>query len=129
MLSLTRRHLSPQQKARVQLAKSSLEDYQGEDASFDAVILNMVLHHLSSPRQAFARIRQLIRPLGCLLVADLCAHDQEWVRESCGDVWLGFEPQELKEWAFSAGFNEPQAIFIGLKNGFQVQILLFRAGN
>lgn len=129
MLSLTRQRLSAAQRAQIQFVSASLEDFQVDLGPVDAVVLNMVLHHLASPRQAFYRLRELLRPGGCLLIADLCSHDQEWVKSSCGDVWLGFEPQELREWAMGAGFGEPQSLYLGLKNGFQIQIQLFRAGS
>ena len=128
MLSITRRSLSAASRERVEFINASLEDYSAGTQGIDAVVLNMVLHHMSSPRHAFQRVRDLLSEGGCLLVADLCSHDQEWVRESCGDVWLGFEPQELREWAQSAGFGEPKSMFLGLKNGFQIQIQSFRAG-
>ncbi|HWK53403.1 MAG TPA: metalloregulator ArsR/SmtB family transcription factor, partial [Hyphomicrobiales bacterium] len=59
------------------------------------VIFSMVLHHIASPAQAFAEAAQLLEPGGCLLVVDLCRHHQDWVRDTCGDLWLGFEPEEL----------------------------------
>ncbi|MEN9835570.1 MAG: hypothetical protein RL011_1763 [Pseudomonadota bacterium] len=129
MLSLTRKSIGSAQRDRVTFVNASLEDYDGTDGSLDAVVLNMVLHHLPSPRQAFYRIRELLRSRGRLLIADLGPHDQEWVRDSCGDVWLGFDPQELRDWALSAGFSEPQSLYLGLKNGFQIQIQSFRASH
>lgn len=129
MLSLTRKSISGVLRDRVTFVNASLEDYSGQDGSLDCVVLNMVLHHLPSPRQAFNRIRELLRPGGRLLLADLGPHDQEWVRDSCGDVWLGFDPQELRDWALGAGFSEPQSLYLGLKNGFQIQIQSFRASH
>ncbi len=129
MLNLTRRSIGGAQREHVSFVNASLEDYDGQEGSLDAVVLNMVLHHLPSPRQAFYRIRELLRRGGRLLIADLGPHDQEWVRESCGDVWLGFDPQELRDWALGAGFSEPQTLYLGLKNGFQIQIQSFRASH
>ena len=31
---------------------------------------------------------------GVLLVTELCRHHQDWVKDACGDVWLGFEPAD-----------------------------------
>ncbi len=124
MLALTRKHIPAKDKIR--FVQSSLETYEEGAKQLDAVVLNMVLHHMSSPRQAFQKIAQLLRDYGCLVIADLCLHNQEWTRASCGDVWMGFDPQDLKEWAAGAGFMEDQSLYLGLKNGFQIQLKLFR---
>jgi ArsR family transcriptional regulator len=91
----------------------------------DLVIFSMVLHHLASPAAAFADSAKLLNPGGCLLIVDLCRHNQDWVRNSCGDLWRGFEPEELGGWAAQAGFDEGQSLFLSLRNGFQVQMRLF----
>jgi len=62
---------------------------------------------------------------GCLVVSDLCSHDQDWAKENCGDLWLGFEPEELTSWAADAGLTAGEQLFIGLRNGFQVQVREF----
>ncbi|MCP5162673.1 MAG: metalloregulator ArsR/SmtB family transcription factor [Hahellaceae bacterium] len=91
----------------------------------DAIILNMVLHHVSSPADIFKDSAKLLNPRGCLVVSDLSLHDQHWVRENCGDIWLGFDSSELTEWASKAGFEEEDSLYIGLRNGFQIQIKKF----
>jgi ArsR family transcriptional regulator len=112
---------------RIKFIESSLESYEPNGDSFDAVVLNMVLHHISSPVQALQKLRQIVRPRGYLLIADLCPHHQEWATTSCGDLWLGFDPHDLKNWAIEAGFVEDQSLYLGLKNGFQIQVKLFHA--
>jgi ArsR family transcriptional regulator len=119
MLALSRGAL----KDKVSFIQSSLEAYAG--APFDAVVLNMVLHHLPSPPQALQKLHELLRPGGYLLIADLCQHNQDWVRDACGDVWLGFDPVDLASWAAQAGLAEEQSLYLGLKNGFQIQLKLF----
>ena len=91
----------------------------------DLLIFNMVLHHISSPARTFKDAAKLLNPQGVLLIVDLCSHDQDWVRDACGDLWLGFETQELTGWANSAGLVEGQSLFLGLRNGFQIQMRLF----
>ena len=78
----------------------------------DLVICNMVLHHIASPADALKDIAQLLNPQGYLLLAELCHHNQDWVRESCGDLWLGFEPEELTHWANECRSNDkPKPVF------------------
>ena len=64
-------------------------------------------------------------PGGVVLVTDLCHHDQGWARENCGDLWLGFDPQALAEWAQAAGLLEIASVYLAQRNGFQVQVRLF----
>ncbi len=111
---------------KITYVHGSLEDYEPGKALLDGVVLNMVLHHMPSPALAFRKLRKIIRQDGYLLVADLGPHHQEWTLDSCGDVWMGFTPEDLKDWAESAGFTENQGLYLGLKNGFQIQLKLFR---
>jgi ArsR family transcriptional regulator len=124
MLNFTRLSMALQNK--IKFIKCALEDYQLEGTPFDALVLNMVLHHLPSPIHAFQKSRQILKQGGYLVIADLGLHNQEWTRTSCGDVWLGFDPQDLDDWANRAGFREEESLYLGLKNGFQIQIKLFQ---
>ncbi len=94
-------------------------------APVDAIILNMVLHHIPSPADIFTDCAQLLNEGGVMIVSDLCHHDQDWAKESCGDLWLGFEPEELTLWAEQAGLDVVDSLFIGLRNGFQIQLHKF----
>jgi ArsR family transcriptional regulator len=91
----------------------------------DAVVMNMVLHHIPAPAQIFHDVFDMLKPGGVFVLCDLSHHDQEWSKESCGDLWLGFEAQELSTWAERAGFREIKSVYIGLRNGFQVQLRKF----
>ncbi len=93
--------------------------------SADCIVVNMVLHHNPSPADILRDLAGCLAPGGVLLVTDLCRHDQDWAREACGDLWLGFEPEELGSWANSAGLAETAGIYLAQRNGFQVQVRLF----
>ncbi len=93
--------------------------------SADVVTLNMVLHHISSPGKIFKDIYQMLNEKGVLLVTELCEHDQDWVREACGDVWLGFEPEALNQWALAAGLTDGDSQYLALRNGFRIQLRQF----
>lgn len=124
------------EKSRVAMAKaghSHVDFILGDTAvarkkniASDLVIFDMVLHHISSPAKTFKDVAVLLKPSGFLLVVDLCNHDQDWVRESCGDLWLGFEEGDLDHWARKAGLEKQQSSFIGLRNGFQIQLRTFK---
>ncbi|GGE55074.1 transcriptional regulator [Streptosporangium jomthongense] len=93
--------------------------------AFDLVVANMVLHHVPSPADIFLDAAALMNNSGCLVISDLCRHDQNWAKENCGDLWLGFEPEELTAWAAAAGLKAGEQLFIGLRNGFQIQVREF----
>ncbi|WNO08917.1 metalloregulator ArsR/SmtB family transcription factor [Teredinibacter sp. KSP-S5-2] len=92
---------------------------------FDCVVINMVLHHTPSPNQIFSDISQIIKPKGILLICDLSNHDQEWVKNACGDLWLGFDRKDLIQWGRENQFHEGQSAYFTLRNGFQIQIQQF----
>lgn len=96
---------------------------QAKDA--DLVVLNMVLHHTPSPAEVIHDVAAALRPGGALVLTDLCSHDQAWAREACGDLWLGFPPEDLSAWAQAAGLGDGDSIYLALRNGFRVQTRLF----
>ena len=91
----------------------------------DCVVMNMVLHHTSSPADIFMDIAQSLVRGGVLIVTDLCRHDQDWAKTACGDVWLGFDPGELHRWAMLAGLQQGHSKYLALRNGFQIQLQQF----
>jgi ArsR family transcriptional regulator len=105
--------------------KGDTKHEQLQSLQVDCVVINMVLHHIPSPADMFLDISKVLKPGGSLIVTDLCSHDQAWARESCGDVWLGFEPEDLTQWAIKAGLKTAENIFLAQRNGFRVQIRQF----
>jgi ArsR family transcriptional regulator len=91
----------------------------------DCVVINMVLHHTPHPGEVLQDIARTLNPGGVVLVTDLCNHDQGWARENCGDLWLGFDPQELAQWADAAGLHTIASEYLAQRNGFQIQVRLF----
>ncbi len=96
-----------------------------ENLQADCIVINMVMHHTPSPAQIFDDVAKRLAPGGVLLVTDLCSHDQSWARETCGDLWLGFEPGDLDTWASNAGLQDIASIYLAQRNGFQIQVRLF----
>lgn len=96
------------------------------DVEADCVVLNMVLHHFSDPALALRLLAKRVKAGGSLLVTELCSHDQGWAREACGDLWLGFEQDDLARWADAAGLTPGDSLYVGLRNGFQIQVRHFQ---
>ncbi len=78
------------------------------DGSLDAVFGNMVLHHVPDPLAAITEMVRLLRSGGRLVLTDLDAHDQTWMREEMADRWLGFEREDVREWFSLAGLSDVQ---------------------
>lgn len=93
----------------------------------DLVVLNMVLHHTPDPAATLREAAAALAPGGALLITELCEHAQGWARESCGDLWLGFAPEQLDAWAFATGLRETASSYLGQRNGFKLQLRLYSA--
>ncbi len=92
---------------------------------YDAVVAAMVLHHMPSPSAFFRQASRVLKDGGRLIVAELCDHSFDWVKSLCGDVWLGFAPDQLSRWAAEAGFTATHQQFLAQRNGFRVQVAAF----
>lgn len=101
--------------------------HNGPAQQFDAVVLNMVLHHLAHPADSFIAAARRLKPGGVLLLTELCEHQQQWTKERCGHVWLGFSEGDMARWAAEAGLMAQETQFLALRNGFQIQVRSFVA--
>lgn len=123
MLELARQRCNEERLGNVELRLAdALNDELG---AADCVVVNMVLHHFAAPAEALKQLARLVKTGGSLLVTELCSHDQSWARTACGDLWLGFEQEDLARWADAAGLTPGESLYVGLKNGFQIQVRHF----
>jgi len=74
-----------------------------DDDEVDAAFAHMVLHSLRSPAQAIREMARVVRPGGVAVAVDFVRHEQEWMREELGVLWLGFDLDEVREWFARAG--------------------------
>jgi SAM-dependent methyltransferase len=92
--------------ANVVWKKGELEQLPLGDASVDVAMLSQALHHAVDPARAVAEAARVTVPGGRVLVLDLRAHREEWVRAKLGDRRLGFEDEELKRMLIGAGLEQ-----------------------
>jgi ArsR family transcriptional regulator len=85
--------------------EGDIEDLPLPDASHDVVVASQALHHATSPARCLAEARRILVPGGRLLVIDLLAHTEEWVREKLQHLHLGFTEPGLEELLTAAGFE------------------------
>ena len=73
MLALAKQKISPREGARpiISLIRSDAKLLPFHDSTFDAVISNSLLHHLSDPISFWKEIRRVTKPKAVVLVQDL----------------------------------------------------------
>jgi SAM-dependent methyltransferase len=91
--------------ANIVFKRGDLEKLPLDAASVDVAILSQALHHAAEPAVALAEAARVLRPGGKLLVLDLRAHDQSWVRDKLGDRHLGFTDDALAGLLTGAGLT------------------------
>ena len=86
--------------------RGELEKLPMKDASVDVAMLSQALHHAHDPARAVAEAARVTTPGGRVLLLDLRAHDEEWVRAKLGDRRLGFDDDELRRMLTAAGLTD-----------------------
>jgi ArsR family transcriptional regulator len=89
--------------ANVEWKKGDLARLPLRDASVDVALLSQSLRYAADPERAVAEAVRILRPAGRLLVLDLKAHDQQWVRARFGSQRLGFTADDLHGLLQAAG--------------------------
>jgi len=92
--------------ANIEYTEGDIEDLPLADASHDVVVASQALHHARTPARALAEARRILVPGGRLLVIDLLAHTEEWVREKLEHLHLGFTEPGLEALVREAGFDK-----------------------
>ena len=82
-----------------------IEDLPLPDRSHDVVVMSQALHYATSPSNALAEAHRILVPGGKLLLLDLLAHGEEWVRDKLQHVHLGFTEEALASSVATAGFD------------------------
>ncbi|APR77253.1 Transcriptional regulator, ArsR family / Methyltransferase fusion [Minicystis rosea] len=93
----------------VRAALAKVMGHAAEGGGADVVFASRVLHHAPVPARAVRALVELCRPPepgdrgGAVVLLDYEAHEDQALREREADLWLGFEPRELKRLGKSAG--------------------------
>lgn len=90
----------------VELRAGSIEELPIERGALDVAVLSLVLHYVADPVAVLAGIRRALKPRGGkLLLVDMLPHDRAEYRQTMGHVWLGFDAEQVTQWAREAGFG------------------------
>ncbi len=105
MLAALRTRAKAQGIANIETVEGGLENLPLPDASHDVVVMSQALHHAADPNKALSEAVRVLIPGGSLLVLDLLAHNEDWVREKLEHVHLGFTEADLAARIKAAGFT------------------------
>ncbi len=122
MLELARRRFASE-ASRVSLRIGDLEHLPLRDGEVDFVAINMVLHHLSSPGAALEEARRVLRPKGRLVITDFDRHQNESMRLTYGDRWLGFSKDVLCLALHKAGFAPVSTAKTPVEKGLFIHLI------
>ena len=90
---------------KIDLRIGEIEHLPLKENEVDIAIINMVLHHLSSPLAGFYEINRVIKRGGIFIIIDFLNHNLENMRKKYGDRWLGFSKEQIKTWLEKTGFK------------------------
>jgi ubiquinone/menaquinone biosynthesis C-methylase UbiE/biotin operon repressor len=105
MLDQLRQRASQQGVTNLETVEGDIQDLPLPDATFDVAVMSQALHHAQEPEAALAEAKRVLVTGGRLLVIDLLAHNEEWVRSDLQHVHLGFTEQGLGDAIANAGFE------------------------
>lgn len=126
MIHLAQAHAETKKLSNVAFFNGDLNAFHKADKQqYDVLLVGMVLHHLPQPQSFFNEAFPCLKPGGRIILIDLMPHQQNWASETCGDLWMGFDTNELDQWAQRAGFATEQRLYAGLRTGFQIQSLIY----
>lgn len=104
--------------------RGEIERVPVADERVDLAILSQALHHAESPEAALREAVRIVVPGGRVLVLDLRAHDQAWVKARLGDKWLGFEESELRRMLCASGLGDVQVRVGARRTGDPFTVLI-----
>ncbi|MEO7191800.1 MAG: metalloregulator ArsR/SmtB family transcription factor [Vicinamibacterales bacterium] len=107
--------------------RGELERLPLRPEAVDVALLSQALHHAADPAAALGEAYRVLRDAGRVLVLDLRAHDESWVRSTLGDRWLGFSEARLRELLTGAGFRDV-TVRIGARTPADPFVVLIAVG-
>jgi SAM-dependent methyltransferase len=111
MLALARARLSRPGLTHCAMRLGDMYRLPMPDASFDHVVLQMVLHYAEDPKAALAEAVRVLRPGGTLVVIDLAPHDNADCLTRLAHRWPGFSDARMAE-LFGTELATPEAVVV-----------------
>ncbi len=96
--------------ARVEFRHGELDALPLADAEVNAIVANMVLHHVPDYGAAAREMARVLAPGGTVVITDLLPHAEDWMRDEMGDARLGVDSDEVAAALEGAGFEGLQRL-------------------
>jgi SAM-dependent methyltransferase len=128
--AVLKRARAPAERRRVSNVtwkKGELDALPIPDEAVDVAMLSQALHHAHDPSRAVAEASRITAPGGRVLLLDLRAHQEEWVRAKLGDRRLGFDDEELRRMLTAAGLTDVK-VGVGARKAGDPFTVLIAAG-
>lgn len=101
----------------VELRRGALERLPIEDATLDAAVLALVLHHVPDPSRVCLEAARALKPGGRLVVADMLPHEHDDYRQTMGHVWMGFGVKQVERMLLGSGFEAVRVVALDPEPG------------
>jgi ubiquinone/menaquinone biosynthesis C-methylase UbiE len=88
----------------IKLLKADYEKDEALQGSFDLVVCSMTLHHIDDTGVLFRQFYHILKPGGCLCIADLDPDEGLFHRDNEGVQHFGFVRDELRSQLADNGF-------------------------
>jgi RNA polymerase sigma factor (sigma-70 family) len=112
-VDLNRAMLMEQRALNQRLGISGIHLIQGNISAlpvkkkqFDLVFLTLVLHHINDPVAMLNQVANVLRNDGRLILIDFVHHKNSAFADRMHDLWLGFDPVQIKKWCKTSGLKE-----------------------
>jgi ArsR family transcriptional regulator len=112
MLALARARLSRTELAHCSVRLGDMYRLALADASFDIVVLQMVLHYAEDPAGVITEAARVLRPGGRLIVIDLAAHERTDLMARLAHRWPGFSDAAMHDLLTAAGVQSGDALTV-----------------
>lgn len=109
--------------SNIHTAEGDVDNLPLASESCDLVFMSQVLHHSPQPAKAIQELSRILQPQGRFVLIDLMQHDQEWMRDKLGDLWLGFEPEEVLRLVEDQNFEQIQFQKMSIENGLPLFLI------
>jgi ubiquinone/menaquinone biosynthesis C-methylase UbiE len=112
MLALARARLARSDLSHCTVRLADMYRLPLPNASFDLVVLQMVLHHAEDPAAALAEAARVLRPGGRMLVIDLAPHTNAECLERLAHRWPGFADTWMRALLAAAGLGAGDSLAV-----------------
>jgi len=113
MLARARQRANAHGLSNVEMRWGELEALPIETDRLDLAVAMLVLHHVGDPVRALGQIARVLRPGGTLLIVELAEHQDDELRQSMGDLWMGFSAERLSSMAAEVGMDTRRIVELG----------------